>query len=173
MQRIGVISDTHGLLRPEAVEFLEGSAQLIHAGDVGSADVLKRLAALAPLTAVRGNNDTGAWAKGLGETGVVDVGPTSIFVLHEIAQLRRVQLPLRARVVVYGHSHQPVIEERDGVLYLNPGSAGPRRFKLPVSVAELVVGDDGSVAARIHELSVTPVSARTPASVRRPIRRRR
>ena len=154
MLRIGVISDTHGLLRPQALQALAGAHHLLHAGDVGSADVLKRLSALAPLTAVRGNNDTAAWANGLGETGVVHVGRTSIFVLHEIAQLRRVQLPLRARVVVYGHSHQPVIEERDGVLYLNPGSAGPRRFKLPVSVAELVVGDDGSVAARIHELPV-------------------
>ncbi len=134
MKRItlGVISDTHGLLRPEAVEALCGSDRILHAGDVGAGDIIEKLAQFAPVTAVRGNIDTGAWAKSLPETEVVDAG-VSIYMLHDLARLDLKPEATGFRVVVYGHSHHPKIEEKNGVLYFNPGSAGPRRFKLPVS----------------------------------------
>ena len=137
--RIGVISDTHALLRPEAVAVLHGSARIIHAGDVGSAEILQELAAIAPLTAVRGNVDKGPWARKLPETEVVEVGGVSIYVLHDLAQLDLKPEAVGFRVVVSGHSHVPKIEERNGVLYFNPGSAGPPRFKLPVSVGRLLI----------------------------------
>ena len=132
--RIGVISDTHGLLRPEAVRALRGSALIVHAGDVGTADVLEALRAVAPVVAVRGNNDHGPWARALRETETIEVAGTRVLVIHDVKTL-----PGRATagvdVVIAGHSHQPSIGVRDGVLFLNPGSAGPRRFTLPVSVA--------------------------------------
>jgi len=153
MSRIGLISDTHGLLRPEAVSFLRGSDLIIHGGDIGHAKVLVELASLAPVTAVRGNNDYGPWAEKVAETEVLQVGEIFIFVLHNIAELHLDPVAAGFQVVVSGHSHKPSVEERDGVLYVNPGSSGPRRFKLPVAVAELVVVGS-SVQARLVELDV-------------------
>ena len=137
--RIGLISDTHGLLRPEAVERLDGSDFIIHAGDIGHPDVLSQLARIAPVTAVRGNNDHAAWASRIRETEVLEVGSVLIYVIHDVAQLDIDPAAGEFRAVVFGHSHRPSSEMRDGVLFCNPGSAGPRRFKLPVSVGELVI----------------------------------
>jgi uncharacterized protein len=153
MQRIGVISDTHGLLRPEALAFLRGSDYIVHAGDIGDAAVLSELSALAPLTAVRGNNDNGPWAQTIAETEVLKVGAVSIYLLHDLAQLHLDPAAAGYQVVVSGHSHKPSMERRGGVLYLNPGSAGPRRFKLPVAVAELKVAGEG-VEGRLVELAI-------------------
>jgi uncharacterized protein len=153
VQRIGLISDTHGLLRPEAIAFLRGSDHIVHAGDIGDAAVLSELSAVAPVTAVRGNNDTGAWAEGIAETGVLKVGVVSIYVLHDLAQLELDPAAAGYQVVVSGHSHKPMLKRRDGVLYLNPGSAGPRRFKLPIAVAELKVAG-AAVEGRLVELAI-------------------
>lgn len=136
---IGVISDTHGLLRPEALAALRGSELIIHAGDVGDPEILDQLAAIAPVTAIRGNVDTSAWARRLPETEVVEVDGISIYVLHDLAQLDLKAEAAGFQAVIYGHSHVPKQEERNGVLYFNPGSAGPRRFKLPISVGRLIV----------------------------------
>lgn len=151
--RIGVISDTHGLLRPEALAFLQGSDRIVHAGDVGDPGILAELSTIAPVTAVRGNVDTAPWAAALAETEVLDVGGIRIYVLHDLAQLDLRPAASRIQVVVSGHSHKPVMERRGGVLYLNPGSAGPRRFRLPISIAELTIVD-GAVDARIVELPI-------------------
>ncbi|HEY3178623.1 MAG TPA: metallophosphoesterase family protein [Casimicrobiaceae bacterium] len=137
--RVGLISDTHGLLRPEALNALRGSDFIIHAGDIGHYEIIEQLSKLAPVTAVRGNNDTGAWASTLHETEVLNVGKAFIYVLHDVAQLSVDPVANGFHVVVSGHSHRPEVNERDGVLYVNPGSAGPRRFTLPVSVGELAV----------------------------------
>lgn len=134
--RIGLVSDTHDLLRPEVLEYLRGSDHIVHGGDICGDAVLQALRALAPLTAVRGNNDRGAWAGGLPEHVTVRLGGIAIHVVHDLKDL---VLPEDARVVVCGHSHKPAVAERDGVLYVNPGSAGPRRFKLPISAGELRV----------------------------------
>ena len=150
---VGVISDTHGLLRPEALDALRGSAHIIHAGDVGDPSILERLAAIAPLTAVRGNVDTAAWAERLPLAEAVELGGHLFYVLH---QREHLDLDPRAggfAAVVFGHSHRPSIETRHGVLYLNPGSAGPRRFSLPVTVARLTIGP-GGVDAGIVPLGV-------------------
>ena len=152
MQRVGLISDTHGLLRPEALAFLRGSDFIVHAGDIGDAAVLEELRRLAPLTAVRGNNDNGPWAKSIAETEVLEVGEVLIYVLHDLAELDLDPVAAGFRVVVSGHSHHPSVEDRDGLLYVNPGSSGPRRFKLPIAVAELQVAGS-SVKARIVELA--------------------
>lgn len=166
--RVGLISDTHGLLRPQARSFLEGSDHIVHAGDVGDPGILDELAAIAPLTAVRGNTDGGAWAQDLPLIADVGIGGLTIRVIHILAELagpRQVaEVPGAAcavgvgkqpanpvRVVVSGHSHKPLVQERLGILYVNPGSAGPRRFKLPVAVGELLV-EGTSVSARIAEL---------------------
>jgi uncharacterized protein len=151
MKRVGLISDTHGLVRPEAVDFLRGSDFIVHAGDIGDAQVLEELRRLAPLTAVRGNNDKGPWAKSIAETEVLQVGDVSIYVLHDLSELDLDPIAAGFQVVVSGHSHNPRIEERDGVLYVNPGSSGPRRFKLPIAVGELQVAG-ASVKARIVQL---------------------
>lgn len=151
MPRIGVISDTHGLLRPEAVAALRGSDHILHAGDVGAPAVLAELATLAPVTAVRGNNDLGPWAEVLAEHETVEIGGIAIHVVHDLADLRRRGAPAGCRVVVSGHSHRPAVVERDGILYVNPGSAGPRRFRLPIALAELEVAP-GGVRARVVEL---------------------
>lgn len=149
--RVGLISDTHGLLRPQAVKFLRGSDLIVHAGDIGEAEVLKQLEELAPVKAVRGNNDHGDWADAIPHTDVVKVEQVVIFAIHDASELGMHRVPADVRVVVSGHSHRPLVSERDGVLYVNPGSAGPQRFKLPIAVAELrVVG--ASVKARIVEL---------------------
>lgn len=152
MQRVGLISDTHGLLRLEALAFLRGSDCIVHAGDIGDAAVLEELRPLAPLTAVRGNNDKGPWAKSIAETDVLEVGEVSIYVLHDLAELDLDPVAAGFRVVVSGHSHHPSVEDRDGVLYVNPGSSGPRRFRLPIAAAELQVAGS-SVKARIVELA--------------------
>jgi putative phosphoesterase len=151
--RIGLLSDTHGLLRPEALEFLRGSDFIVHAGDIGDAAVLDTLGTLAPVTAVRGNNDRDAWARGIAETEVLQFDEVFIYVLHDLAQLDLAPAAAGFQVVVSGHSHQPRIEERDGVLYVNPGSCGPRRFKLPVAVAELRISGK-SLNANLVELKV-------------------
>ena len=145
---IGVISDTHGLLRPAALGALRGAKHIIHAGDVGTPEILEQLAAIAPLTAVRGNVDKGAWARKLPETEAVEIAGISIYVLHDIAQLDLKPKSAGFDVVIYGHSHVPKQETRDRVLYFNPGSAGPRRFRLPVTVGRLVL-EQGKVRAEI------------------------
>jgi putative phosphoesterase len=150
---IGVISDTHGLLRPGALEALRGADSIIHAGDAGSPEILEKLAAIAPVTAVRGNIDKGAWARKLPETEVLEVAGISIYVLHDLAQLDLKPKAAGFAVVVSGHSHVPKQETRDGVLYFNPGSAGPRRFKLPVSLGRLIV-EDGRVRGELLPLHV-------------------
>ena len=151
--RIGVISDTHGLLRPEAVEALRGSDRILHAGDIGGPEILEALARIAPVTAVRGNVDTASWACALPETEIIGVGGVSIYMLHDRGQLDLKPEAAGFHVVVYGHSHQPKIEEKNGVLYFNPGSAGPRRFSLPVSVGKLTIGA-GKVQAELVELDI-------------------
>ena len=150
---IGVISDTHGLLRPEAIETLRGAEHIIHAGDIGAAEILEKLATIAPVTAIRGNVDTAAWASRLPETEVLETGGISIYVLHDLAQLDLKPEAAGFEVVISGHSHVPTQETKNGVLYLNPGSAGPRRFKLPVSVARLVIRE-GKITAEILSLKV-------------------
>ena len=153
MLRIGLISDTHGLLRPEAVQFLRGCDHIVHAGDVGDSDVLDALHEIAPVTAIRGNNDMGEWALMLPETQTLRIGGIAMFVLHDINECGAQRVPADVQVVVCGHSHQPQItREPAGMLVINPGSAGPRRFKLPVSAAELVIADDGSLAPRLVKL---------------------
>jgi putative phosphoesterase len=149
---VGVISDTHGLLRPEAIIALRGAAAIIHAGDVGRPEVLDALGRLAPTTAVRGNVDTGPWAARLPPTAHVDVGALRVLVLHQIAELDLDPAAAGIAAVVFGHSHRPSVETRAGVLYLNPGSAGPRRFKLPVTLARLRVSG-ARVDAQIVELA--------------------
>ncbi len=136
---VGVISDTHGLLRPAALEALRGSDLIIHAGDVGKPEVLDPLRALAPVFVVRGNVDYGKWADALPVSELVDVGELMFYVLHDISQLDLDPPTAGFAAVVYGHSHRPSIETRDGVLFLNPGSAGPRRFDLPISLAQVRV----------------------------------
>jgi len=148
---IGVISDTHGLLRPEALKALRGSQHIIHAGDVGASEILEELSAIAPLIAVRGNVDKEAWALKLPGTEVFEVGGVSIYILHDLAQLDLKPKAAGFAVVVSGHSHVPKQETRDGVLYFNPGSAGPRRFKLPVSVGRLIL-EDGKVRGELINL---------------------
>ena len=153
MPRIGVISDTHGLVRPQALRALAGADLIVHAGDVGGPEVLDALRAVAPVVAVRGNNDRGPWAAALAETEVVETGGRNLYVLHDLKEL---DLDPRAEgfdAVIAGHSHQPRIERRDGVLYLNPGSAGPRRFRLPIAVAWLAV-DSTRLDAEIVHLDV-------------------
>ncbi len=148
---LGVISDTHGLLRPEAAEALRGSAMILHAGDVGNPDILERLRELAPVQAVRGNVDRQKWARPLPAAQVVEVGGISIYMLHILDDLDLKPEAAGFRVVLYGHSHQPKVEEKNGVLYFNPGSAGPRRFKLPVSVGKLFI-EDGRARGEIIQL---------------------
>ena len=150
MHRVGLISDTHGLLRVEAIDFLRGSDFIVHAGDICAPHILDELRALAPLTAVRGNNDHGPWAEDLAVGEFLRVGRVLVYVVHDIADLDIDPWSAGVRVVVSGHSHKPAIEERAGVLFVNPGSSGPRRFRLPIAAAELMV-DGLSVTARITE----------------------
>jgi putative phosphoesterase len=149
---VGVISDTHGLLRPEAVEALKGSELIVHAGDIGGPEVIEALRAVAPVVAVRGNNDRGRWAEEFPLYDVAEVGATHLYVLHDLKELDLSPEAAGFRVVVSGHSHKPLAEERRGVLYLNPGSAGPRRFKLPVTVARLHVNGEDATAEIINLL---------------------
>ena len=144
----GVISDTHGLLRPEAIEALRGSEHIIHAGDVGASEILDQLATIAPVTAIRGNVDTAGWARGLPETEVLEIEGICIYVLHDLARLDLKPEVAGCNVVISGHSHIPKQEACAGVLYFNPGSAGPRRFKLPVTVGRLIM-EGGMVRGEI------------------------
>jgi len=148
---IGVISDTHGLLRPEALAALRGSDHIIHAGDIGDPGILTKLAEIAPVTAIRGNVDREGWARKIPATDLLEVGGVSIYVLHNLAELDVKPEAAGFAVVVYGHSHVPKQEMRDGVLYFNPGSAGPRRFRLPVTVGRLTV-KDGEVSGEIVQI---------------------
>ena len=150
---VGVVSDTHGLIRPEALEALRGSELIIHAGDVGKPHVLEALSSVAQVVAVRGNVDRGPWAQHLAEAEVVEVNGSRLYVIHSLDGLDFDPAAAGFDVVISGHSHRPSAERRDGVLYLNPGSAGPRRFNLPVAVALLEVRR-GSCEARILELKV-------------------
>ena len=150
---LGVISDTHGLLRSEAVEALRGADRILHAGDVGDPEILDTLAQIALVTAVRGNIDTESWAQALPQTEVVEIGGVSIYMLHDLGKLDLKPEAAGIHAVIYGHSHQPKIEMRKGVLYFNPGSAGPRRFQLPVSVGKLRI-EDGRIKAELVELKI-------------------
>ena len=134
---IGVISDTHGLMRPEALAALRGSDLIVHAGDVGSADIIEQLNTIAPTYAVRGNVDTQSWAQALPDTRIVEAAALRLYILHVRAELALDPVSAGYAAVIFGHSHQPSVETRNGVLWLNPGSAGPRRFKLPVTIARL------------------------------------
>ena len=149
--RIGLISDTHGLLRPEALDFLAGSDHIVHGGDIGGPDILERLGALAPLTVVRGNNDTAVWARSIPETARLELGGVGLFVIHDLKALDIDPLAAGVRVVIAGHSHKPSCTERGGVLYVNPGSAGRRRFSLPISAGELSI-ENGEVAVKLVTL---------------------
>jgi putative phosphoesterase len=154
LARVGIISDTHGLLRPEALAFLKGCDHIVHGGDIGNVEILSKLSSIAPVTAVRGNNDKGAWAEALPETELFEIHGTYIYAIHDLALLDIEPSAAGVQAVISGHSHKPGVEHRDGVIYVNPGSAGPRRFRLPVAVAELtIIG--GSVSARIVELEVS------------------
>ena len=150
MSVIGVISDTHGLLRPEAGTALHGVEMILHAGDIGKPEILEELSKIAPVTAVRGNNDTGEWARNIPDFQRLEIGGISIYMLHDLKEFNYADETIDADVLIFGHSHKPMIEERDGVVHLNPGSAGPRRFKLPVTVALLNV--EGQVSAEIINL---------------------
>jgi putative phosphoesterase len=152
---VGLISDTHGLLRPEAVAVLKGSDLIVHAGDIGNPDITAELARLAPVTAIRGNIDKGDWARSLPVTEVVTVSDTvSLYVLHNINDLDLDPVAAGFRAVIYGHSHQSASRWQNGVLYVNPGSAGPRRFSLPISVARLTV-DGETLAVEIVDIIPT------------------
>jgi putative phosphoesterase len=155
--RIGLVSDTHGLLRPAALAFLRGSDHIVHGGDIGEPRILDALAARAPLTAVRGNNDRGVWAERLRDSELIRLGDVYLYAIHDLAQLDIDPQAAGVRVVVHGHSHMPSVDERDGVLYVNPGSAGPRRFRLPISVAELTIAGT-AVSARTVELAEAPAT---------------
>jgi putative phosphoesterase len=150
---LGVISDTHGLLRREAVEALRGADRILHAGDVGDPEILDTLAQIAPVTAIRGNIDIESWARALPETEIVEIGGVSIYMLHDLGRLDLKPEAAGIHAVIYGHSHQPKIEMKKGVLYFNPGSAGPRRFQLPVSVGKLRI-ENGKIEAELVELKI-------------------
>lgn len=153
MLRIGLISDTHGLLRPEALAVLAGSDHIVHAGDIGDDAILERLRELAPLSAVRGNNDHGHWADALPTAETLTLGAIRLHLLHDLGDLAVDPAAGGVQVVASGHSHQPHMRHRDGVMYVNPGSAGPRRFRLPIAVAELRLRGS-RIEAQIHELEV-------------------
>lgn len=148
---IGVISDTHGLLRPEAIAALRGSDRIIHAGDIGDPAILDRLAEIAPVTAVRGNVDREAWAKSIAETELLEVDGASIYILHILENLDLQPKASGIQAVIYGHSHVSKQEMKDGVLYFNPGSAGPKRFNLPVTVGKFIVAA-GKIRSQVVQL---------------------
>ena len=149
--QIGVISDTHGLTRPEALSALQGSDLLLHAGDIGSPEVLTRLQSISTVVAIRGNVDRGQWASQLPEQTVVAVNRSRLYLIHNVNDFQGDLRRDRYHVIISGHSHKPSIRERDGVLFLNPGSAGPRRFKLPVAVAKIHI-DGTNVRSEVIEL---------------------
>jgi putative phosphoesterase len=151
MFRVGLISDTHGLLRPAAMDFLRGCQRIIHAGDIGGVALMEALSAVAPVTAVRGNNDRGEAFADLPQTATIELSGVRVHVLHDLKELAIDPRAQGVHVVVSGHSHKPLVEEREGVLYVNPGSAGRRRFRLPISVGELLI-DGCEVMPRVVEL---------------------
>lgn len=153
MPSIGVISDTHGLLRPQAIRSLRASELIVHAGDIGKQEVLAGLETICPVIAIRGNVDRADWAQAYPEEQRFEIGATRLYVIHNLKELAFDPKAEGIDVVISGHSHMPKIDHRDGVLYLNPGSAGPRRFKLPVAVARLVIAGS-NVNATLHELTV-------------------
>ena len=155
MRHIGVISDTHGLLRPQALSALRGSDLIIHAGDIGNPQILEALARIAPVFAVRGNTDRGAWAEALPPTQILQLEPCSVYVLHDLDELDLDPVSAGLDAVIFGHSHQPKIATKDDVLYFNPGSAGPRRFDLPISVGRLTLSG-GKLRGEIIDLSSAP-----------------
>lgn len=150
MTRIGLISDTHGLLRPEVMAFLSGCDHIVHAGDICDPSVLDQLSKLAPVTAVRGNNDRGEWAERLPVTEFLQIADAYFYVIHDQAEMDIDPRAAGVRIVISGHTHSPSIAERNAVLYVNPGSAGPRRFQLPIAAAEVII-HEGSVTARVKE----------------------
>lgn len=153
MLKIGVISDTHGLLRPEALDALRGSDRIVHAGDVGGPEILDQLREIAPVTAVRGNVDHGPWARALPKSEVLESDRTAIYVIHILSELDLKPESAGFAAVIYGHSHIPKLETKNGVIFLNPGSAGPRRFNLPVTVGRLTI-DGGKVRGVIFPLPI-------------------
>jgi putative phosphoesterase len=155
---IGVIADTHGLLRPEALDALRGAELILHAGDIGSPAVLRGLETIAPVIAVRGNNDRGPWAEQLPLAEAVEIGGATLYMIHDVNALDLDPRAAGFSAVIAGHSHRPLCEERDGVLFFNPGSAGPRRFRLPTSVGRLAIAD-GQVRPVITTLIAHPASA--------------
>lgn len=161
MSRIGIISDTHGLVRPQALCALASCMRILHAGDIGGGAILAALSAIAPVTAVRGNNDIDAWGTGLPACDTVTFDGVRIHLLHDIADLAFDPVTTGVRVVISGHSHKPAISGHRGVLYINPGSAGPRRFRLPISVAILEI-NGGKVTARLVELTLPPIAGQRP-----------
>jgi hypothetical protein len=149
--RVGLISDTHGLLRPEALDFLAGCDHIVHGGDIGNAAILARLAEIAPLTTVRGNNDREAWARAIPVSAQLSIGGVVLHAIHDLKELDIDPAASGVRIVVSGHSHKPSCSERNGVLFINPGSAGRRRFSLPISAAELII-EGNTVRPRIVTL---------------------
>jgi putative phosphoesterase len=152
-QVIGVVSDTHGLLRPEAARALAGVNRIIHAGDIGKPEILTELKKIAPLAAIRGNNDRGAWARQLPEVRSVKIGRHQLYLIHDVNELDFDPAARGFRIVVSGHSHKPSISEKDGVLFVNPGSPGPRRFRLPVAIGKIWL-EGADVRVEIIELAV-------------------
>lgn len=152
MLTVGLIADTHGLLRPEALQALQGVQHIIHAGDIGAPWILDRLRTLAPVSAVRGNNDKDTWARNLADVQVVELDGTLVYTLHDVNDLNLDPGAAGFSVVVAGHSHRPSVVQRDGVLFVNPGSAGPRRFRLPITVGFLKI-DAAALSARIQALA--------------------
>jgi uncharacterized protein len=159
--RVGLIADTHGLLRPEARVFFMGCDYIVHAGDVGSRQILDELATIAPLIAVKGNNDTQPWAARLPETELVRIGHAFVYVVHDLNDLDIDLGAANVSVVISGHSHKPKVAQRAGVLYINPGSCGPQRFKLPVCLGEMMVSD-GALSARVVDFSGAVHAATSP-----------
>ncbi len=154
MTTIGVISDTHNLLRPEAKERLVGSDLILHAGDIGSQVIITELQQIAPVIAIRGNIDNGAWAEDYPHTDTIEIGSQTLYLLHNLHVLTFNPQTAGVTVVISGHSHKPTIERKEGVFYLNPGSAGPRRFKLPIALAKLTIQGD-AISAEIIEIPPT------------------
>jgi uncharacterized protein len=154
--RIGIISDTHGLLRPEAERYFAGVSHIIHAGDIGAPEVMDGLRRIAPVTAIKGNVDVGGWAESYPDTGTVRLGGRCFFMLHDLKQLNFDPASRGIDAVISGHSHRVAVESKASVLYLNPGSAGPRRFKLPITLATLDLEPSGPLRPVMHDLDSLP-----------------
>jgi putative phosphoesterase len=157
--KIGIISDTHGLLRPEAVELLRGCEHIVHAGDIGGPEIVPALEQIAPVTAIRGNVDKAAWARTFPATETVELSGVHIYVIHDLHALDLDPRAAGFAAVISGHSHQPKQEVKNGVLYFNPGSAGPRRFNLPISVGKLEI-ENGRIRGTLLEVPLRPQDAR-------------